>query len=174
MSDEIAIREAGESDVEKITEVTLEAYAEYGKLMPEDIFKGYMDNIKRTIAGEDGPVQRLVAERGGEIVGSVLILPAGMTVEESDGTTYTYENTEVRLLAVLPAMRGQGIGEALMNECVRRVREAGQVKLALHSVSFMVPAQKLYQKMGFVYLPEHDEPVGEDVKVFAYMLNLAE
>jgi len=32
---------------------------------------------------------------------------------------------EVRLLAVAPAARGKGIGEALMRECIRRARRSG-------------------------------------------------
>src|SRR5262249_53170065 len=61
-----------------------------------------------------------VAEREGSIVGSVLLFPPA--ADAYGGAAGNVDCPEVRLLAVAPDARGQGIGGALMEECARRAR----------------------------------------------------
>jgi ribosomal protein S18 acetylase RimI-like enzyme len=63
---------------------------------------------------------------------------------------------EIRLLAVAPATRGQGIGEALVAESIRRARERGCQRLVLSTRPTMALAQRLYTRLGFVRAPERD------------------
>ena len=79
---------------------------------------------------------------------------------------------EIRLLAVTPSSRGQGIGAALMEECVRRARAFGAAVLALHTIDMMQTALRLYQQMGFVRAPELDFHPAPDLKIKGYRLNL--
>ncbi len=171
MSGELTIRDARKSDKKAAIEATLASYAEYEDLMPPEIFEGYMANIRRTIAGEGGPVEHIVAVRDGSIVGSVLIIPEGTVVEDEEGTEFVFSMPEVRLLAVLPSERGKGTGRALMEECIRRVRAAGSHALSLHSISWMLPAMALYESMGFVHTPEGDSEPGPGVVVKAYRMD---
>ena len=67
----------------------------------------------------------IVAEQNGTIVGSVVLYPGETTFSLPDGSIYTLEAPELRLLAVLPSARGRGVGRALMEECLRRARVAG-------------------------------------------------
>jgi ribosomal protein S18 acetylase RimI-like enzyme len=51
-------------------------------------------------------------------------------------------------VAVVPSMRGQGVGTALLKELMKRARAAGYKALSL-SVDRANPALALYQRIGF-------------------------
>ena len=67
----------------------------------------------------------------------------------------------VRFLAVLPAARGRGIGQALLDACIRLAVEAGRPRLALHTTAPMATAAAMYQRAGFVPDPAGDLWVGD-------------
>lgn len=75
-------------------------------------------------------------------MGTVLLYPAGTVFSTPNGVPVTLAWSEVRLLAVTPAARGQGIGTALMHECIRRARRSGVAVLALHTTDMMHVAIK--------------------------------
>jgi ribosomal protein S18 acetylase RimI-like enzyme len=50
---------------------------------------------------------------------------------------------------VLPALRGQGIGESLTREVIRLAREAGADEIGLTSNPRREAANRLYQRIGF-------------------------
>ena len=74
---------------------------------------------------------------------------------------------EFRLLAVDPQARGQGVGEALVRACVDVcLRDAAQA-LVLWTRPTMTAAQRLYERLGFVRVPDRDE---EDPRGFTRMV----
>jgi ribosomal protein S18 acetylase RimI-like enzyme len=77
------------------------------------------------------------------------------------------------LLAVLPEVRGLGIGKALVLECLARARRRGAIAVGLHTMDFMQIAQGMYERMGFVRVPEYDYRPHPEVLVKAYRLQLA-
>jgi DNA-binding MarR family transcriptional regulator/predicted N-acetyltransferase YhbS len=83
-----------------------------------------------------------IAERGGEIVGSVFL------VRESDDVA------RLRLLLVEPAVRGLGIGKRLVQHCLRFARRAGYRKIVLLTETTLETAQHIYQKAGFRLVAE--------------------
>ena len=166
------IRDACDTDREAIRAVTLSAYEEYAAAVSPQFMEDYRRGMLATL-DEKGPAERIVAEQDGAIVGSVLLIPAGAAIHTPAGLV-RLDWPEVRLLAVAPAARGQGVGAALMEACVRRARQSGAAVLTLHTTDIMRTAMHLYERMGFVHAPELDFSPGEDMIVKGYRLNLAD
>ena len=70
----LIIRDARPDERVALREVVLAAYREYAVIMPEPLWAGYRRQLLATI-DSDGAVERIVAERTGDIVGSVLLFP---------------------------------------------------------------------------------------------------
>jgi GNAT superfamily N-acetyltransferase len=164
----LRIRDARGSDARTIEAVTLSAYQEYAPLMPS-LWDAYRENIVTTLAAPE-PASQLVAERGSRMVGTVLLYPAA--TDGDRGTPFPRPYPEVRLLAVAPASRGKGIGEALMRECIRRARRSGAMTLALHTTDLMRAAMRLYTRMGFQREPQLDFRPRPEVTIKGYVLDL--
>jgi ribosomal protein S18 acetylase RimI-like enzyme len=63
---------------------------------------------------------------------------------------------DLRLLAVSPSARRQGIGRALVEHAIDRARESGYEALFLKSAPEMHGAHALYRSLGFARVPERD------------------
>src|SRR5215470_18171519 len=159
--DALVVRDARPGDRDAIRELTLDAYAQYAARMPAH-WEAYRRNILATLA-DVGPAAQLVAERGATIVGTILLYPA-----EGERSS-----PEIRLLAVAPAARRQGVAFALMQECVHRARRSGAPSLTLHTTELMETARRLYGRMGFVRAPALDFQPGPGLIVEGYALSLA-
>jgi len=169
---DIHIRNVRAKDRKAVRDLTLRAYEEYSSLMPPLHWEYYRENIVETLDGNE-PAERILAERDGAIVGSVILYPAGRILSSPDEESFVASWPEVRLLAVDPAARGQGIGAALMTECARRARRAGSKYLVLHTNDMMKAAVHLYRKLGFKRFPKLDYAVDEKTIIKAYRLDLS-
>ena len=163
------IRDARDDEREAIRDVTLAAYEEYAAVMPESFWDGYQRQLLVTL-DEEGPVERIVAEREGTIIGSILLYPA--LTNAYSGVSVGASWPEVRLLAVAPVARGQGVGSALMDECERRARRVGATMLGLHTMEVMQVAIGMYERRGFERVPELDFSPAQGILVKGYCRRL--
>ena len=166
---QLEVRDADASEYTLIEEVTQAAYEEYATVMPKPFWEIYWSHVMATLE-EKGPVERIVATDTTSIVGSVLLYPP--LANAYDGVEVDIPAPEVRLLAVVPKVRGQGVGTALMEECVRRASRIGASQLGLHTMEVMQSAVRMYERMGFVHTPTLDFRPTEGILVKGYCRRL--
>ncbi len=161
------MRDARVGELGQIAQMMLDAYQEYQAYFPPDTWERYAANIMDVRSRLDVS-ELIVAERNGRVVGSVTLYPNLENAEQDWPPGWA----GVRLLAVHPDARGQGIGRVLMDECLRRSRGRRSVAVGLHTSDIMKVARGLYERMGFVRVPEFDFRTGSNWNVMAYRLDL--
>lgn len=158
-------RRARPEDLAAIGEVTVAAYAEF-----EDASSGDYVHHLRDAGTRDREAELWVAtpDDSEEIVGTVTVCPPGSpwreVAQEGEG--------EFRMLAVSPAARGAGIGAALLDLVVEHFRREGATQVVMSTLPRMAAAQRIYQRAGFVRLPERDWSPVPGIDLIAYGLAL--
>lgn len=168
-TDGLRIRDARPDERDAIRALTLQAYAQYATIMNPRSWAGLSGAIRNALDAEGA--ERIVAERDGRVVGSVMLFPPA--ADAYGGMAGPASWPELRVLSVAPEARGAGVGQALVEECARRARSMGAAELGLHTSRSMAAAIRMYRRMGFVRAPEHDfHPDGAEL-VEGYRLPLA-
>ena len=102
-----------------------------------------------------------VAEKDGERVGAVFVAKGSDQI------------VRLRLLHVEQQARGLGIGQRLVEECIRFARQAGYQKMTLWTQSILHAARHIYEKSGFqVVHEEKHHSFGKDLSAETWELNL--
>jgi ribosomal protein S18 acetylase RimI-like enzyme len=147
-------------------ELTVEAYADF-TAGPAD---SYIDHL-RDAATRDREAELWVAtpdDRDDLVLGCVTICPVGSPWREIARD----DEGEFRMLAVAPAMRGRGVGEALVRLCLDRFRSEGARGVAISTLAEMTSAHRIYERLGFVRDPERDWSPLAGVHLIAFQLSL--
>lgn len=92
------------------------------------------------------PKSLWVAERDGTIAGSIFCMPSA----DFEGAA------QLRMLYVEPEARGLGIGQTLVDQCVRFARDSGYQRIRLWTHAIQQAARRCYARAGFEIVEEWD------------------
>jgi putative acetyltransferase len=76
---------------------------------------------------------------------------------------------ELSKMAVSPAMRGRGVGRAVLEHAIGQARELGAAKLFLGSNSVLKNAVHLYESVGFRHVPAEELPAMHYARADVFM-----
>ena len=167
--DSLVIRDARPEESDRVSLLLRDAYLEYKEHFPPGRWELYLEDMM-DVRSRLGDAELIIAELRGRMAGAVtLYLDGSRSGQEGWPAGWAY----IRLLAVHPSYRGQGIGRALMEECIRRCRKHSIKMVALHTAEIMGIARKMYESMGFVRAREYDFYPAPGTVVEAYRLQLS-
>lgn len=157
------IRQAVEEELPSVGQLTVTGYAEFTLGAADPYVAKLRDAASRA---RDGKVW--VAEDDGALLGTVTFCPPGSPLREisRDG------EGEFRMLTVLPAARGRGVGGALVRHCIELSVQAGDRAVVLSSLPQMTAAHSIYRRFGFGRLPDRDWSPLPGVELVAFRLVL--
>ncbi len=159
------LRRAHPQDYQRVGQITTTAYVSDELIPPGAAYLQFLADV----AGRDRDGEVWVAEGsdGTVLGGTTFVAPGSPLCEIARGA-----EAEMRCLAVDPAARGQGVGEALTRLVVDRAGSEGLPALVLCSSTRMLAAHRLYSRLGFQRLPDRDWSPTDTVDLIAYTLPL--
>ena len=167
MPSPITVRPAVESDFDAVARITRDSYLAAGYF--EDAEHPYMRKVQ-DVAQRAGQATVWVAERAGDVVGSVTLALAG----EPYADIALPDELEFRMLVVDPAVQRSGAGRAMVEAIIAHARSLPGIRaVALTTGETWESAHGLYNRTGFARVPERDWFVpGTDIKLLVYRLDL--
>jgi len=148
---EIVIRAARPDEFDAIGTLTTEVYVGGGFIAEMSPYAAELaDTARRAESAEI-----LAAELDGRIVGSVTIA--------RPGTEYALlaapDEIEFRMLAVAKSARGRGVGTTLVRHVLDLAAAENYRGIVIITMNEMVDARRIYERFGFVHVPERDVQV---------------
>ncbi|NNH72560.1 GNAT family N-acetyltransferase [Nocardia uniformis] len=145
---DVEIRDARAAEFAAVGALTVDVYVGEGHVNPES---SYVTELADT-ATRARTAEILVAVREGEVLGSVTVARPG--TEFAD--IARVGELEFRMLAVSKRARGLGLGSALVGKIVEIARAEGFEAVVLTTMATMADARRVYDRLGFVHVPERD------------------
>jgi ribosomal protein S18 acetylase RimI-like enzyme len=169
---DVMIRAALSEEMNAVALLNIEAYHEYSHALTVDnweMMQASLSNVAKIaaqgqllVAASENP--RMSDDR--EFVGSVIYYPPGA----SDSRLFQTEWASIRMLAVSPRYRGQGIGQQLSLACIDQAKQDRAEIIALHTSELMLSARRMYERFGFRQDVELPRSLG--IRYWRYSLNL--
>jgi GNAT superfamily N-acetyltransferase len=144
----IEVRPATQDDFAAVGRISVEAYDAAGQLEPRSLYR-------EVLADAETRFHRgllLVAERDGEVVGTITICPHDSFLAE----ICRQDELEFRFLAVDPSAWQSGVANALIQACEEQARRSGAAQLAICVQDTNTGAAAMYAKCGFMRDPGRD------------------
>jgi ribosomal protein S18 acetylase RimI-like enzyme len=137
--DQIPIRRAGVEDAATVAQLLRDFNTEFGEFPPEvEVLAGYLAPLLA-----EGEVTVLLGGEGPDGISLLRLRPSPWT-----GKAEAY----LQELYVAPALRGRGIGRALLEATMDAARAAGAGGIDLNTGETDTAARALYESCGFTNL----------------------
>jgi GNAT superfamily N-acetyltransferase len=156
------IRLAVPAEYDAVGDLTVEAYSHDG------FVRGDYAMTLRAAADRAAKAELWVAADPSGLLGTVTYCPVGSVYREIG----LDDEGEFRMLGVAGRARGLGVGTALTERCIERTREFGHRRIVMSSAAYMTTAHRIYERLGFVRLPERDWAPIPGVDLYAFALDL--
>ena len=152
-----SVRNARSDQLDEVALLLGEVYGEFRVHFPIAAWERYLGEIVN-VRGRLADSELIVGEREERLVGTI-----GFYADASRSSLEAWPAgwASIRTLGVLGDARGQGLGEALLRECLQRARRRGAPAVGLHTASYLAAATRLYGRLGFRRAPEFDIEIGE-------------
>lgn len=164
MSTSFEVRRARPADLDAVAALTYDAYASAGFVARDAPYAA----VLRDAATRARDAELLVAVDGDELLGTVTYVAGGGRLQEIARPS----EAEFRMLAVAPSAGGRGIGGALVDHVVATARRSGRLAVVCSSRPTMHAAHRIYERAGFVRLPERDWSPVEGIDLLGFGLEL--
>lgn len=162
---EVVVRPLVDGEEAEVARITVAAYAAEGYVLEDDPYALELSDVTERASKAEVWVGTL----DGRLVGTVTWCPPGSAYRE---LATSDDQAEFRMLAVDPEVRRQGVARALVDACLARARSDAARELVLCSLPAMVPAHRLYGRLGFVRAPELDWEPRPQMVLWAFRLTL--
>ena len=73
---------------------------------------------------------------------------------------YAPDTAEIKRVFTKPVCRGQGVAAAVISALEQRAKQQGYTRLVLETGITMLPAQRLYHRLGFHQIPNYGQYAG--------------
>jgi predicted N-acetyltransferase YhbS len=160
----LVFRPAEPADYSEVRRITREAYLHAGHFSADHPYMSVLDGVEHR--AEHAEVW--VAEASGAVVAAVTLTFAGQPYSE-----IAHDNElEFRMLAVDPAVQGNGVGRAVVRRVIDHAQALPDISgISITSATFMERAHGLYESLGFRRAPARDWYVpGENVLLWVFRL----
>lgn len=151
-------------DFRSAGEVVQRGYFALAEYPHDEVYDKYIADIASRL--DDSLVVGAFVD--GQIVGCLTYVSSNDSVhaehDDSDAASFRY-------FAVDPSAQGRGIGGAMIQWVIERARADGKQRIFIHTLTMMPAAMRLYERVGFVRVPEMDES-WDGIAGLAYVLSL--
>ena len=167
------IRKARPEEHPAIGELLVDTYAGLPGMPSPDEQPGYYATLREVAARTRRPSTTVLVAISdtGQLLGCVDCIDDMQHYGSGGSAGSVPDAAGIRLLAVSPGARGQGIGKALTVHCIERARGLGRARVILHTTRAMQTAWAMYERLGFERFPAIDFRQGA-LEVFGFGLKL--
>ncbi|MGW5438898.1 GNAT family N-acetyltransferase [Nocardia asteroides] len=161
----LVVRTARPDEYDAVGALTVQVYVGDGYVDPDNDYVEELADVARRAA----EAEILVAVHEGSIAGSLTVARPGTPYAE----IALPGELEFRMLAVAKDARGLGVGTALVRSVIDEAKAGGYAAVALTTMGTMVDAHRIYERLGFVAVPERDWFTHDGLPLYVMRLALS-